>query len=278
MGVNNNKVVYITGGSSGIGLALAKSFAKQGADLVLLARSETKLLAAKNELTPLLFGDQKVAIQSVDVGDYSALSASMDQLCENYGAPDLLITSAGTGVAKEFTDTSREEADSIMQINYAGTRDAIQCLLPKMITRGSGQIMLVASMASLLGTYGYTAYCASKHALMGFASSLRAEVASQNIQISMLCPPEVDTPILELEKGNIPAPTRRIKDLAGRLQADDVARYAIKELKKGKFLIIPGIRARLTYGLSRWVPGVLTAFVDWITRQSLRKTVAQEST
>jgi len=275
MAGTNKQVVYITGGSSGIGLALAKLLAKEGADLVLLARSESKLIAAKTELTPMLSAGQKVAIQSVDVGDYPALSASLDQLCEIHGAPDLLITSAGTGVAKEFLDTDRGEADATMQINYAGTRDTIQCLLPKMMARGSGQIMLVASMAGLVGTYGYTAYCASKHALMGFASSLRAELATTNIQISMFCPPEVDTPLLALEKDTLPAPTRRMKNLLGQLQADDVARYALAQLKKGKYLIIPGVRARLTYGISRWAPGLLMAFADWITRQVLGKSSAQ---
>jgi 3-dehydrosphinganine reductase len=263
------KLVYITGGSSGIGLAFARSLAKEGANLVLLAREEDLLQNVKDEMTPTLAAGQTLVTEVVDVCDFDSYSVSLERLSEEHGAPDLLIACAGIGNAKEFLNMSRAEADRMMQINYTGTRDTVLTLLPGMIARGQGQILMVVSMSGLMGVYGYTAYCASKFAVTGFATSLRAELVGKNIQVSMLSPPEVDTPALKGET-EIPAPTRLLKDLSGRLTVEQVTSYTLDKLKRGQHLIMPGVRARLTYGFSRWAPGVFTKVVDAVARKALK--------
>lgn len=266
MKAGSKSLVYITGGSSGIGLALAKQLAREGASLVIIARNQEKLDAAEKELTQLIAPGQKVVTAALDVGDFTMLKENMDDLCRNYGVPDLLITSAGIGNAKTFLDTSAEEADQMMRINYAGTRDTIKCVLPHMLESGAGKILMVSSMAGLLGVYGYSAYSATKHALMGFAASLRAEMAQSAIQVSVICPSETETPILEMEKDTLPEATRRIKDLTGRFQPEDVAAYALRKLQRGDYLIIPGVRARMIYRMSRWTPGMSMKSTDLFTR------------
>ena len=114
--------------------------------------------------------------------------------------------------------------------------------------------MLVSSMGGLIGAYGYSAYSSSKFALLGLGEVLSWELGENNISVSVLCPPEVATPFVEYEKETIPVETRAAKDLLGTLSPEYVADQAIKGLERGKFLIIPGFRAKCMFLLTRWLP------------------------
>lgn len=265
-----NKVAYITGGSSGIGLALARGLVKGGAHLVLLARNADMLEAAARSLeADRVSTAQSINICPVDVTDREALSREVTSAATRYGKPDILIACAGVALAKCICDVSADEFNRVMDINFTGTFNSVYATLPHIEERG-GKILIVSSMAGLMGVYGYSAYCASKHAQVGFAEALHYELAEKNIQVSLLCPPEVDTPLLLTEKDTMPAKTRLMKDMAGTLPDKLVADYTLKRFAKNGFMIIPGFRARLSDRLSRWMPNVMRGVVaSLLSRVSL---------
>ena len=252
----NNRTVYITGGSSGIGLATARCVASKGAHVGLFARNPERLATAE-ELVKAAAArpSQNVFALSMDVADPDDVSAKCTRAVEQFGVPDILITSAGIPVAGRFETTGAERFDTLIQTNLYGTRHVIAALLPAMLERGSGHIIPVSSSAGLYGVYGYSAYGASKFALVGLAECLRSELLNHNIRVSVFCPPEVDTPLLAVEKADLPPPTRILKNLAGTLTADSAARVLVNGIEKNKFMIIPGFRAKLFYWLKRLTPG-----------------------
>ena len=259
------KNIYITGGSSGIGLGMACEFLKLGGNVVLLARKEPALKEAVAALVPLKISDKQTVEYCVaDVSDRAGFADATVPCVEKFGIPDVLVHSAGTSVAKMFADNSLDEFDFVMNTNLGGTCNTVRQFVPFMEARG-GSILLVSSMAGLLGVYSYTAYCASKHGMVGFAGALKAELREKNINVSLMCPPEVDTPMLELERDTIPARTRFIKDLVGTLDVETVSPYTMKKLIKNMYLIVPGFRARLTYLLNRLFPGFVRNGTDLLT-------------
>ncbi len=251
----SNQTVYITGGSSGIGLAAARRVAALGAHVILLARNPVKLAEAEVVVKSAAIRPmQRIAALSMDVTDLDDIREKCGQAITQFGAPDILITSAGVPMAGRFEDIGALRFDAVMQTNLYGTRHVIAAVLPDMLARGTGHIIPVASSAGLYGVYGYSAYGASKFALVGLAECLRSELLSRNIRVSIFCPPEVDTPILAAEKEDLPPPTRILKNLAGTLSADVAARVLVNGIVKDRFMIIPGFRAKVFYWLKRLMP------------------------
>ena len=117
-------------------------------------------------------------------------------------------------------------------------------------------------MAGLVGVFGYTAYGTSKYAAVGFAECLRAELKPYHITISVVCPPEVDTPLLAHELAGAPPEARAVKKFAGFLQPEYVAKVIARGIARKKFLIIPGFMARMTYFFHRHTGGRLSRFVS----------------
>ena len=149
----NKKRIYITGGSSGIGLALARTYTREGNDIVLLARDTAKLAQAVAECRQLKRdAGQHIHCESLDITAYRELQSTMDAVVEQHGLPDLIILCAGVAGNKRFLDCGAAEFDSMMDINLAGSREVVRSLLPAMLRRGSGQLAFVSSMAGLVGT------------------------------------------------------------------------------------------------------------------------------
>lgn len=214
------KNVYITGGSSGIGLALARVYARAGDSVVLLARDASKLDRAVRECRALAINtEQSVAAASLDITAYDQLQANMDATVAEHGLPDLLVLSAGVATNKTFMDTSRAEFDWLVDVNFAGSRETARTVLPAMLSRGSGQIAFISSSAGLVGLYGYSAYSASKFAVTGFVQALRQELVGTGVSVNLVCPPEVATPMIAAESATALPQTRFLKDLVGTLMS-----------------------------------------------------------
>ena len=261
----SGKRVYITGGSSGIGLAMAVKFARYGADVAIFGRDSSKLelAVAKIEAAFRNPENQHAYGTILEVSDADAVTRILTATVSSFGTPDVLILSAGGTVTKPFREFQVSEFNQIIQTNLIGTVAPISSLLPQMAKSG-GAVMLVSSMGGLIGAYGYSAYSSSKFALLGLGEVLRWELAENNISVSVLCPPEVATPFVEYEKATIPAKTRAAKDLLGTLTAEYVADYAIKGMERKKYLIIPGFRAKGMYWLSRVLPLTLLQWVSTV--------------
>jgi len=262
------KTVVISGASSGIGLDLAKTYAKQGANVILLARNQERLdsavLECKNNVDS---SSQSILAFSVDVTDNEQLAACVTQVKAKVAVPDVLILSAGIIASIRFIDQKAQDFEQLLSTNVMGSRAVVQAFLPDMMANKSGNICFISSLAGVIPTYGYSAYSASKFALIGMAGAIRQEFAEYNIGVSVVCPPEVDTPMVANESKHILPQTRFTKDLGGTLSVEAVTKSVLKGLAKNRFMIIPGVRAKFSYWCARVFPHTFSSIMQSIIRQ-----------
>ena len=261
------KNVFLTGGSSGIGLSTARLLAAAGANVVIFARNEEKLAAALEKIeSRRVSAAQRFAYRSLDVADHAAVSAVMTEAVQSFGPPDLLINNVGRALPRYFEDVSYEQFDETMKTNLYGAWSTISVLAPHMKARG-GAIVNVSSMAGFIGVFGYTDYCASKFAVVGLSEALRQELRRYGIGVSVLCPPDTDTPGLANEDAAKPAETKAVSAGAKLMQPDDVAKALLTGIRRGTFMIVPGGEGRLAYMMKRYAPAV----VDRVMRRGIRR-------
>jgi 3-dehydrosphinganine reductase len=255
--------MLITGGSSGIGKAIASEAVRQGIRVFLVARDQHKLDATISELQALKEGCQVAAI-SASVTDSAAIESAVHAAESAHGPIDLLVNSAGMALPGYFQDLTLEHFSQQIEINYLGTVRVIKAVLPSMKARGQGWIANVSSLAGVKGVFGYTAYCGSKFAVTGFSEALRAELYRYGIGVSLVCPPDTRTPGLELEDEMKPIETKRISDSGVVLEPEEVANALWTGLARSRFLIVPGRNARLLYDANRFAPSL----IDWMLRRA----------
>ncbi len=232
----------ITGGSSGIGLALAKCLIKEGWNISIISRTEQKLADARKQLLGYKCNSsQKIEIYSADVSDRHQVDKVIQSAINSSGIPELLITCAGIVKPGYFLELPVEIFEQMMAVNYFGTLYAVKAVLPFMRQRGKGHIVMISSGAGLIGIFGYTAYSPAKFAIRGFAEALRAELKIDGIYVSIVYPPDTETPQLIEENRSKPLETSRITSHGGILAPEKVAESIIKGIKRGKFIITPGI-------------------------------------
>jgi 3-dehydrosphinganine reductase len=271
----SGKTVYITGGSSGIGLAAAKQFAGAGANVAIFSRDQKKLDAAQ----PLIQAakasiGQKFLAAQLDVGNHTDVDAKMTATARSFGAPDVLVNCAGSAWCNHFEDTPYEVFESEMKTNFFGVRNTVAALLPFMKEKG-GNIVNVSSMLGFIGVFGYTAYCPSKFAIVGFSEVIKSEFKKYNINVSVLCPPDTDTPQLAEENKTKPAETRAVSGNAGLMQPEQVAAAMIKGMERNKLMIVPGFQGKYIYLAKRWLPGLVFSFMDSDVRKAQKKSQVQ---
>ena len=259
--------VYITGGSSGIGLSLAIRYARNGDDVILLARNQDKLDEAVRQCSAeTLTTDQLVTGVSLDISEFNTLQKKMNAITDEYGQPDLLILSAGIAGNKTFLDMSSEEFDTMMALNFSASREMARCVLPAMLERGCGQIAFISSMVGLMGVYGYSAYCASKYAVTGFVMALQQELYGTGVYATLVCPSEVATPMIAAEADSVLPQTRLLKDLGGTLTPEKAADIIFKGIKNKKSVVKTGFVAHLfdfTNRVFPWVFRTITRITIW---------------
>lgn len=261
------KTLYITGGSSGIGLATSKQLAALGAEIILFARARERLDAAAVEIKKKRLREgQKVCPVQVDVGDHENVRRVMAEAVQEFGAPDLLVNCAGRAYPHYFEEIGYEQFDRTMKTNIYGMWNTTSALVPAMKKKG-GHIVNVSSMAGFIGIFGYTAYCASKFGVIGFSEALRSELENYGIGVSVLCPPDTDTPGFAAENVTKPEETKEASKGAKLMSPDEVARQLIAGIKKGEKMIIPGFDGKLTWRLKRFLP----ALVDAVLNSQIKK-------
>lgn len=171
------KTVWITGASSGIGAALAEAFGKAGAQIILSGRRE----AALADIARRLEGERFVL--PFEATDYAALPGIVDRAWAWRGAIDILVNNAGISQRSMALDTDFGVYRQIMEVDFFAPLRLTQFVLPKMVARGQGHFVQIASVAGKIGAPMRTGYCAAKHALVGFSDALRAEVAQHGIGV-----------------------------------------------------------------------------------------------
>jgi len=185
----NNKVVWITGASSGIGEALVYAYSKAGAKLIISGRNRDELFRVKGNCKNQI----NVHVLSFDLEDTAGLNDKAKDAQRIYGKIDLLINSGGIGQRSLALETDLAVEQKIMNVNYWGTVTLTKAVLPDMIAKGGGKIACISSLAGKFGRPNRSSYAASKHALHGYFDSLRSEVYDQNISISLICPGFIKT-------------------------------------------------------------------------------------
>ena len=249
------RFALITGGSSGIGLAVAKLLAERGMDVWLLSRRPELLEAALVALKAARrSADQRFGVVSADVADAGQVAAALVEI-EKVGIPDLVVNSAGVAHPGYVQELGLDIFRWMMEVNYFGTLHVVKAVLPGMLQRGSGYLVNISSLAGLVGVFGYTAYGASKFAVRGFSDALRAELKPRGIGVSICFPPDTDTPQLAYETRFKPAETKAISGGSGLMSAEALGRSIVRGIARGQYTILPNLEGKLLYLLS-WAFGL----------------------
>lgn len=243
-GKTATRPAFVTGGSSGIGLAIAERLARRGHPLALFARDAARLETAAEQIRAAVAGAQ-VRTWPVDVADRPGFETAMAAALAALGAPSVAVAAAGIAVPGTFLDQPVADHDRQMQVNYTGSLDFARLLARPMAEAGGGALVFVASVAAYFGIAGYAAYAPSKFALRGLAEVLRVELAPENIRVTLLCPPDTDTPQLAAEALTKPPATAEITAAGGIWQPGAVADVLLAAIDRGQFLAAPGLQGKL---------------------------------
>ncbi|WP_428771019.1 SDR family oxidoreductase [Treponema sp. HNW] len=263
--------VVITGGSSGIGKALAKEYAARGMDVIIGARRKDVLEKTQKELSFFCTRDNSVFAYELDVSNGKSIIRFIKNCIKDGKEIDILINCAGIAVCKEIENTLPEEFADTAAINYLGTALTVRHALPHIKKSARSRIVNVSSMAGVMGVYGYSAYTPSKYAVVGFSEVLRAELIPYKIGVSLVLPSDTDTPQLVNENRTKPAVTKQISGTIKPMTAEKAAQEIIRGIERGRFLIIPGFESKLVYTLNRLFPGLMYAYSKLIIKQHIKK-------
>ena len=260
-----NKVIVITGASSGIGRALAITLAPQAPKLVLVARDRERLRLVADHCESL--GAETLAV-ATDITDATACRSMVEACLARFSRLDVLVNNAGISMWGAFEDIETMEFfERIFAVNFWGSIYCTRYALPY-LKQAHGQIVAVSSLAGLTGVPMHTAYSASKHALNGFFESLRIELADSGVEVTIVAPDFVQSEIhrRSMDVGGNPL-GQPLPAHATFLSAEDCARFIIEAMEKRRRLALTSMRGRV----GRWVKLCCPQLIDWITKLTIQK-------
>ena len=255
----SNKIVWITGASSGIGKALAIELSHQNATLILSSRNKEGLelvkIACKNS--------SDIKIITLDLEDYTNLQPKVDEAIASFGKVDILVNNGGISQRSLVKDTQISVDKRIMDVNYLGTVALSKEILPHFIKNKSGHFVVTTSIVGKIGTPLRSSYAASKHALHGFFDSLRAEHFKDNIAVTLVCPGFVNTNVSKnaligdgSSQGKMDVATEN------GIQPEGFAKLMAKAIRNRKEEVyIGGAKEKLAIFAKRFFPKLLSLMI-----------------
>lgn len=189
-----NKTIWITGASSGIGEAFAHFFFRDGAKLILSSRRQEELERVKNELGG---DDNRIKILTLDLAQSETLQSKSEEALALFGGIDVLVNNGGVSQRSLFAETEMDTIRRLMEINFFGSVALTRYVLPHLMEKKAGQIIVTSSVAGKFGTKYRSGYAASKHALQGIFDCIRQEMYEYNVSVTMVCPGPIKTNITQ---------------------------------------------------------------------------------
>jgi len=257
----NNKLILITGGSSGIGRAAAIELHRQGARIIIQARGMEKLKATALEIDPSL---NRISYYSTDLTDEKAVLSSAKSIIENEGVPDVIINSAGAGEWLSFKEATVSHYKETMDSPYIATALTCKVFYDKMQERGNGHFIIINSAACYFSFPGATGYTPARWAMLGFSRALQADLFNTDFKVSMIAFGKVESPYFE----NNPRSEERIPKIANWLiptmSLKATGKVISKSVKTKKEIIIKPFMLSLLVLFNRFLPGTFR----WLMRST----------
>lgn len=256
----SGKIAFVTGSASGIGAALTTELSNRGAEVWIADRQ----IGPAQELAQRLnTANAKAHAIELDVRDYSSVERAVAEAVRESGRIDYLFNNAGIGVAGEVDSYTLDDWNDVFDVNLRGVVHGIQAVYPIMIRQHSGHIVNTASMAGLVATAGQTSYTATKHAVVAISKSLRVEAERHGVQVSVLCPGVIQTPILTggqygrtnkagLTEEDIVKEWQRLRPMA----PDKFAERALNAVLRGDAIIVVPSWWKAFWYLERFSPSL----------------------
>jgi dehydrogenase/reductase SDR family member 7B len=266
-----DKVVWVTGASSGIGEALAVAFSREGARVVLSARNERELERVRKVCEAVILsredgeesgrGKQHL-VAALDLTQQDSIARVTADVLRHVDHVDVLVHSGGVSQRSLAADTALATDRAIMDLNFFGTVGLTKAVLPSMLARKSGHIVPISSVVGYVGTPLRSAYSASKHALHGFFDSLRAEVAKDGIDVTIVCPGYIRTNVSRnalTGDGSAFGKMDRTHDHA--MRPEECARRIVNAVAKRKQELVVGGKETWAVPLKRFTPRLVARMV-----------------
>jgi len=258
-----DKVVWITGASSGIGEGFAYALANEGAKLAISSRNEAELERVKSNCPRGV----EVEVIPMDVSHFDSVPIAAQRVLDRFGFINILINNAGISQRALVKDTVLEVDKKLMDVNYLGTVAVTKAVLPAMIQQRFGHIVTISSVLGKYGVAHRSGYSASKHALHGFFDSLRAELEGEQVDITMICPGYVHTNVtINALKGDGSKNNVMADSTAGGMEPVEFARKALRAISRRSPEVYIGGKEAFAIYLKRFVPAL---FRRIIARQKL---------
>lgn len=270
---DEDRVVVVTGASAGLGRAIVREFAKEGASIGLISRNRDGLQAAKKEVEAL---GGRALVLPVDVAHWEEVEAAAETVEETFGPIDIWVNNAMASVLAPFKQITPSEFQRVTDVTYLGTVHGTKAALNRMIPRNRGSIVFVGSALAYRGIPLQTAYCGAKHAIKGFYDSLRTELSHDNsdIKTSMVQLPGMNTTQFKLVRSKLP---RKSRPMGTIFQPEVAARAVVRAADTNEREYYVGLPTVQTILGAKLLPGFLDRYLGQVGYEGQMTTEPRES-
>ncbi|MCK4238586.1 MAG: SDR family NAD(P)-dependent oxidoreductase [Candidatus Lokiarchaeota archaeon] len=263
----DGKIVIVSGGSTGMGKATAKNIVQLGGSVCIIARNVENLKKAVKEIESLKTNDKQfVEMISCDTTKIEQLKPLLAEFIEKHRVPDYLFNFVGYALPDYIENYKLEDFQKQIDGNYYGQLIPTLIMLPYFMKDKKGYIAFVSSAVCYYPLIGYAAYAPAKYAILGLTEILRNELKPYNINVSILFPPDTDTPSFERENKTKPKETLIMSERSKIYSPEEIADAFVEGILKKKYTILPGV-SKLAWRMFRHFPKL----IHWITDRDLKK-------